>query len=316
MLGETTRGIPLLALERNSREIDRARSKEVRSATLYQVTDNMFYFRVSGNSKPFYQVRIRFEDWDRVVNNPRTNTMMKAKQVVAGRISFDCQCGRHQYWYRYLACIGEFAVELPKEQAFPKIRNPGLSGCCCKHVLKVLKVLKGASVQLLLQKELEKSAKRTSFSKPNARLLKDVELKKVAKARGRAKNDEEAKDAYNTFLKNAREFLATSSQDENVKKKRSALKPKPKTTIEKDIAKLNRTLAKSTSSIDRDTRIEIIALIKAAHRRLKKHEVPYSGEKKKFDENNNIRNQEYNEITTEYKITREQLDTIIKEEKL
>lgn len=114
------RGVPLAQLENASREADRQRSQEVKSALLYKVSGNMLFFQVQGNINPHYLVRVRLEDWERHLHNPYLNPLIAAKEAATGRISFDCACGRHQYWYRYLTQIGGFAINPPKEQDFPK----------------------------------------------------------------------------------------------------------------------------------------------------------------------------------------------------
>lgn len=101
-----TRGVPLAQLENASREADRQRSQEVKSALLYKVSGNMLFFQVQGNINPHYLVRVRLEDWERHLHNPYLNPLIAAKEAATGRISFDCACGRHQYWYRYLTQIG------------------------------------------------------------------------------------------------------------------------------------------------------------------------------------------------------------------
>lgn len=53
-----------------------------------------------------------------------------------GKIKFDCDCGRHTFWYRYLASVGGFAHGR-LETGYPKIRNPNMQGVACKHVLRV-----------------------------------------------------------------------------------------------------------------------------------------------------------------------------------
>ncbi|MCV5390784.1 phage tail protein, partial [Escherichia coli] len=78
----------------------------------------------------------------------------------AGRISFDCDCGRHQYWYRYLATMGNYCIAPPKEFAFPKIRNPELSGVACKHVLKAATMLQSLAWQRILANQMKQQARR------------------------------------------------------------------------------------------------------------------------------------------------------------
>ena len=85
-----TRGVPLAQLENASREADRQRSQEVKSALLYKVSGNMLFFQVQGNINPHYLVRVRLEDWERHLHNPYLNPLIAAKEAATGRISFDC----------------------------------------------------------------------------------------------------------------------------------------------------------------------------------------------------------------------------------
>ena len=62
-----------------------------------------------------------------------------------------------------MATLGKYAIE-PLETGFPKIRNRGLFGCCCKHVLRVLKELLTNRVVLVLCQELKKERSRPGFS--------------------------------------------------------------------------------------------------------------------------------------------------------
>lgn len=119
-----------------------------------------------------------------------TPSFQAAKALVSGRLSFECPCGRHQYWYRYLATLGGYAIE-PLERDFPKIRNPRLTGCCCKHVLRVLQELKKNRVPMVLARELEKERGRPGFksavrkstlSNANLRAVMDRKTLKEARA--------------------------------------------------------------------------------------------------------------------------------------
>lgn len=205
-----TRGVPLAMLEKSSRPIDVQRSKQVRAATLYKVNKNLLFFSVTGNVRPHYLVRIRLEDWAAAVSASRLSSFQAARAAATGRISFDCACGRHQYWYRYLTHIGGFDVNPPKEQDFPKIRNPGLYGCCCKHVLKVLRLLKSNTIHAVLAKELERQSNAVGFASTiRSRFLDPSDLLRLNQ-RGEAR-------------KNIERLL----NSEMAKKKREALKPRP-----------------------------------------------------------------------------------------
>lgn len=81
--------------------------------------------------------------------------------IAAGRlrkepIRFDCDCGRHRYWFRYIATIGRYNAGR-SETGYPKIRNPKLYGVACKHVLRVMAEIEGGSaVQAFLTRAIDK----------------------------------------------------------------------------------------------------------------------------------------------------------------
>jgi hypothetical protein len=124
----------------------------------------LFRVRAGDDSEyAYHQVKVRLEDWEHEVRAGQGNAYLPAATNAArGRISFDCDCGRHQYWYRYLATIGGFALD-PKEFAFPKIRNPKLQGCCCKHVIKTLAVLQTPFVQSRIALEMKDQAQKKGW---------------------------------------------------------------------------------------------------------------------------------------------------------
>ena len=77
----------------------------------------------------------------------------------------------------------------PAEHGFPKIRNPGLRGACCKHVVKTLAVLQNGAVHYRLGNEMGQQAKKKGwFTKllkgdgPEERFLKDADLKELERA--------------------------------------------------------------------------------------------------------------------------------------
>ena len=194
-------GVPYSSLLRASRTIDKQRAKNVRNATLFQRRGNIFFFQVTGNSKPFYQVQIRLEEWTNAIL-AREPVLVSVRKMLAGKISFECPCGRHQYWYRYMASIGNYGLK-PVETGFPKIRNKTLGGCCCKHVLKVLNELKTSRVQFLLAKALEKERDSKGFSnRPGTKLLSNEDLR-LSQAKRMSRD---AKAAFAKYEKEAEEL--------------------------------------------------------------------------------------------------------------
>lgn len=179
---QSVQGVPYAALLRASRKIDKERSKKVRNATLYQRKGNIIFFQVTGNSRPFYRVQIRLEDWDNAVVDSREPSLVSIRKVLAGRISFECPCGRHQFWYRYMASIGNYGLK-PIETGFPKIRNRKLEGCCCKHILKVLHELKSNRIIFILTKELDKERASKTYSGISGKKVLSVADLRLARAK-------------------------------------------------------------------------------------------------------------------------------------
>lgn len=80
-----------------------------------------------------------------------------ALRLRKGPLKFECDCGRHRYWFRYIATIGGFNAGRA-ETGFPKIRNPQLNGIACKHVLRVMNdIQSGGAVLSFLTRLLDKA---------------------------------------------------------------------------------------------------------------------------------------------------------------
>jgi hypothetical protein len=74
-----------------------------------------------------------------------------------GYLAFDCDCERHRYFFRYVATIGGFNAGRD-ETGYPKVRNPGLHGIACKHVLRVMAELQSsASILHFIEKAMAKA---------------------------------------------------------------------------------------------------------------------------------------------------------------
>lgn len=104
--------------------------------------NGVIQFRVNASAQSkdsHHLVAVEFLDFHHALSGGRITNQL-AKTVLGAALRFDCDCGRHRYWYRYLATVGGFAYGKP-ETGFPKIRNPQLTGLACKHVLFVMRML-------------------------------------------------------------------------------------------------------------------------------------------------------------------------------
>lgn len=79
-------------------------------------------------------------------DNPKAQAKLDVQALHNTPIRFNCECGRHTYWYRFIATTGGFAYIGKNpfgrgERGFPKIRNPKLNGVACKHVIRTMKAM-------------------------------------------------------------------------------------------------------------------------------------------------------------------------------
>lgn len=84
-------------------------------------------------------------------------TQAQAKNLLNfGKLKFECDCGRHDFWYRYIASIGGYGYGR-QEDGYPKIRNKHLTGVACKHVLRVMDYIRSPMGIRYMQQQIEKA---------------------------------------------------------------------------------------------------------------------------------------------------------------
>lgn len=252
------RGAPLEQLIVASRKIDVHRANtEIKTARLYKVRGDLLHFNVSASGKhkeTSYQVRIRLENWMEELTQTQRSWPSAIKRVLQGGLSIDCQCGRYQFWYRYVATAGNYAIA-PYEKDFPKVRNPKLNGCCCKHQLKTLAALKSPTVQAQLAKQMEAQAEKTGFAGDNTdKFLNKEDREQLEKAR-----------PHDVDKAAAMKVIQKIKQAKRVFKKQ--LKdPKYIKSIEKENADLRRQIMKQQAILEADKKRAKESLQKANDR--------------------------------------------------
>jgi len=169
-------GITYAQLVAGSQQIDIKRANNrvddgsgIKRATPTTLKHNVLTVSVEASAASLdkhHRVKFRFEEWDQLIEeitDAKDSAAKIAKRLCAGRVSFDCDCGRHQYWYRYIATAGNFALAPPKEYAYPKEKNPNLKGVACKHVIHAFTRLQSASWQVRIGQALHKSASNNAY---------------------------------------------------------------------------------------------------------------------------------------------------------
>ena len=165
---EITRGVPVSALNGMIRFITNAGPDS--KVHRHHVVVNLHEFEAAAAQVAASSTK------DRKTPKQVANWLRKQK------LSFDCDCERHRYFFRYVASIGGFAAGR-KETGYPKIRNPRLHGVACKHVLRVMTELESSNgVLRFLEKHLQ------SVSEYKARTqLTEAEAKEAVQAKSSTK---------------------------------------------------------------------------------------------------------------------------------
>lgn len=218
-------GIPISQLLDKAAPADKRRAKDITAATLYKFQGNILTFRVTASGESdgapsHYQVKIRLDDWKSATNMEGQQYINKVKHAIHGKVSIDCNCGRYLYWFRYLATIGDFAIS--PENVFPKIRNPKLSGCACKHVLRTLTSLSSPVVQQRIAREMQNQAQSHMATSDEEKYLKAEQLKRMNEA-----GSADAAKAFKAFNKASKAF-AKIKEDEQAKQLLKLLDPRGK----------------------------------------------------------------------------------------
>jgi hypothetical protein len=251
-----TAGITYAQIISSSRSIDIKRANNgvsdgsgITAATIVALRANEVMFRVKAsikNNDDDHMVRLRLETWDENLSDAdvsRKGYQKATSQAVKDRVSFACDCGRHQYWYRYLATIGNYGINPPKETSSPKIRNPNLTGVACKHVLHVINKLQSPTWTNQLAIHMQSQAKKIGYlDDDNAQhVFTDKERKKQRTTRKGKINQDAVKAAFEKYQK-AQVAIARKIDDGDKKelaKLRAGMKKR-----EGQLAQQNKALAK------------------------------------------------------------------------
>lgn len=120
-------------------DIDRAKT-EIRHAVPARLSNGTVHFVTGAGPESDvtrHFVTVKFPGYGRALSRPGTPQQAAVWLGTEAPLQFDCDCGRHTFWYRYLATAGGYNAGRA-ETGYPKIRNPELRGLACKHVLRVM----------------------------------------------------------------------------------------------------------------------------------------------------------------------------------
>jgi len=164
-----------------SRAVDIKRANEqIFLASLFKREGNVFYFLTNAgpdSKSQNHKVTVQLLDYPQLLVNttkaPSANNVRKT--LKDGKIKFDCDCGRHQFWYRYIATVGKYNFGID-ETRYPSTRNPNLTGLGCKHVLRVMNhVTSGMMVERVRNEAKKDIAKAQNQTKSHVNRREQVE---------------------------------------------------------------------------------------------------------------------------------------------
>ena len=94
----------------------------------------------TGTNQTWYNVYILFEDFYCIGKDKEIDFEDAIDYAINfGDIHVQCTCPANLYWgYRFEATQLKYAYGIPRENRFPKVRNPNLKGTICKHIDVVL----------------------------------------------------------------------------------------------------------------------------------------------------------------------------------
>lgn len=280
------KGILYAELIANARSIDIKRASgssgdglEIRNARFARLElGNVLNYRVKASNKSKHQehrVKVRMESWEQEMEQADgSNYKLAVKKAAKGHYSIDCSCGRHQYWYRYMATIGGYLYGKGRELAFPKVRNPNLRGTACKHVLLVVKKLQNASEHNRLATQMEKQAIQAGFTDSGKGATYTARKNEKVNDNGSKiteKQQEQAKAEYAKYLarkksltqKIKRNPAELKSQQDKLKRLKSKIdqSEKREEKLKKQVQALK---AKQRKNIQQQVRNQVLTAIKVA----------------------------------------------------
>lgn len=214
-------------------DLERAR-KEIKHATPFRMASGAVQFSTNaspGSKSVRHVVNVEFSGFGACVASPLTPLKAAASMAKEAPLRFECDCGRHTFWYRYIASIGGWNAGRT-ETGFPKIRNPSLVGIACKHVLRVMTELQSMAVHRPLAKMIETERQRLAgLTRQKVVKLQAKEARQLAdkqKAKPRVIKKTESEKAVKTAARTQKLAIKLTKAGLGTKKPEAQLKAEAK----------------------------------------------------------------------------------------
>lgn len=140
-----------------------------------------------------HHVTVDLINYEAAVASPTDPKKLAQWLVKESPLKYDCDCGRHTYWYRYITTIGGFNAGRA-ENGYPKLKNPNLTGVACKHVLRVMHELsRNMHIRGVIAEMIDRGQKGALRNSGVVTLKKAAEIAKMQKSRKREISVSDAK---------------------------------------------------------------------------------------------------------------------------
>lgn len=213
-----------------------------------------------------HNVNVQFLDFGAAVASPMP-AEKAGKMLAEGRLKFECNCGRFKYFFRYVCTVAEIVCGR-QELAYPKIRNPGITGISCKHGLRTMQTIAHSpTMKTYLAKVIQRFRDDISHTEHVEKIADQREFEAARK-----KESSRQRKIQTTEQKRA----ARQAQPANVKRRQEAEARNKKRMIaaEKDKAKkrIAKDTAKAKAAIERHARelLNLGAITKAQFNQMMK----------------------------------------------
>lgn len=154
-------------------------------ASVFKRKGNVIHFVTNagiGSKDTHHYVTVQLLDYPQLLlGRTKAPTVLDVRKAVTeGKIRFDCDCGRHRYWYRYIATIGKYNYGID-ESRYPSTRNPNVTGVACKHALRVMKHVTSAHMLARIRAyATDDIAKASNQVRPQRKTAKQLEREAAA----------------------------------------------------------------------------------------------------------------------------------------
>lgn len=215
-----------------SNDIDRQRANEqIFFASLFSRKNDTFRYVTNAwvkSEDTVHYVTVQFLHYEtNLTGTKEANAYQVKTNIVGKKVRFTCDCGRHRYFYNYIAGLGNYHLG-QKETRYPYIRNEHLTGIACKHVLRVMQHITSAigvqQILMYLKKDKEKlnteeRIKVEPLSKAEIQRQIDEQNKRIGKKRQQLPTQDEVnlqlnKDAQKAAKKQAQKEARKSKQQQ------------------------------------------------------------------------------------------------------